>query len=107
MRTRPALLLGIAGVIFSLIALADMPYGYYTFLRLAVPGIAVAIAVIAAKNGAPGWLWALIPIAIIWNPLLPISMDRAAWVSLDVLAAVTFGICAAQVKTDLPTPVPR
>jgi hypothetical protein len=74
----------------SVIALADMPYGFYTFLRLSLTLAAVILAVAARGSSKPGWIWPMIAIALVWNPLIPVFFDRSVWAVLNVAAAVVF-----------------
>lgn len=83
--------LGAAGAGLSLIALGNLPYGYYTFLRVAITGIAILLSVMAYRALDFGWLWALIPIAILWNPAIPIHLERTTWAGLNVAAAALLG----------------
>ena len=94
----PVLLPAVAGAILLVVAIAPLPYGYYTFLRLAVTFVAVLIGFTAAREGKLGWLWVAIPIGIVWNPLVPISFTRAAWAPLDVVAAVLLVVCGALLR---------
>ncbi|MCK5413475.1 MAG: hypothetical protein KAI57_03825 [Candidatus Pacebacteria bacterium] len=36
------------------------------------------------------WFWGLIAIAILFNPLFPIYLDKATWGIFDVLTVVFF-----------------
>jgi hypothetical protein len=85
---RLALWLGAGGALLSLVAMANLPYGFYTFNRVAVTAIAVLLSVIAVKYGASGWLFVLVPIAILWNPAFPVYLDRETWTPLNFVAAV-------------------
>lgn len=73
------------------IALAPLPYGYYTLLRLVV---CVASGVIAwtRLSVAPGNLWGVVfvGLALLFNPLIPVHLSRDFWAFLDVGAAVLF-----------------
>jgi hypothetical protein len=79
--------LGAIGAALSLVAILDLPYGYYTFNRVALTAIAVLLGMLAVKCGAPGWLLLLVPIAVLWNPAVPIYLDRETWTPLNLLAA--------------------
>ena len=98
MNAKPGLVIGIVGAVLSLVALAKMPYGYYTFDRIAITGLAVVMAVIATRNQVPGWLWGLAPIAVLWNPIIPVYLNRITWAPLDVIAAAFFLVCGFLVK---------
>ena len=75
------------------VAVASMPYGYYTLLRFVVCLSAVWLAVLdfqRAKN-VGAWIVALAVVAITFNPLLPIYLSRKIWIVPDLAAAALFG----------------
>jgi hypothetical protein len=98
---RPGLVLGLIGAALSLLSLADMPYGYYTFSRVALSALAVVLAIIAINNKVPGWIWGLAPIALLWNPAIPFHFAREIWAPLNLLAAVIFAICGFSLRRAL------
>lgn len=65
-------------------------YVYYTFLRAGVFSFAALVAWDEGKDGAILRLWRMTftGIAILFNPVLPIHLNRAAWFYLNVAAAV-------------------
>jgi hypothetical protein len=78
------------GAATALLATAKLPYGYYTFARVALAAVVIALAVLLARNGKGGWLFGLVPIGALWNPILPVYLTRAEWFPLDLLAAAFF-----------------
>jgi hypothetical protein len=86
-----ALLLICTGLL--LLALVDLPIGYYTLLRIAVTIGAVAVVVAEFENGLNFWVIAFGLIAIIFNPLIPIYFgDKSTWMPIDLITAVLFAI---------------
>jgi hypothetical protein len=81
-------LLGAA--IFALIAIADLPYGYFRLLRWTTCGVAIASAVQLYRMSKIEWVWALGILAIIFNPLMPIHFDRNTWRIFDGVAGCLF-----------------
>lgn len=76
-----------------LLALADMPYGYYTLLRIVVTIGAVVAVISEYKNGINFWVIVFGLIAILFNPLIPVYLDdRDVWAPIDIIAAIFFGI---------------
>jgi hypothetical protein len=76
-----------------LLALADLPIGYYTLLRVVVTIGAVAVIVTEFDKGINFWNFLFGLIAIIFNPLIPIYLgDKDAWMPIDIIAAIFFGI---------------
>ncbi len=91
------LLLICAGLL--LLAIADMPIGYYTFLRIVVTIGAVAVVVYEFENGFNFWLFAFGFIAIFFNPLVPVYLnDKDMWMPIDFAAAILFGIKSFSIK---------
>lgn len=79
----------IAAILF--ISIADLPYGFYTFMRIVVPLLS-AIYLFFAYTTEGKFHFMLIPniiITIIWNPILPVYLDKETWVVIDAIA----GIC--------------
>lgn len=86
-----ALLLICSGLL--LLAIAELPSGYYTFLRIAV-FIATLIVIVAEfKNGISFRVIAFGIIAIVFNPLIPVYLnDKETWIPIDIISAVFFGV---------------
>lgn len=93
--SRPYLVPGLIAATALLLALLPLPYGYYQFLRLLVPAMAIWSWVLVARSGQLGWLALIIPAILLWNPILPVGLERGAWVLPDLAGAVAFGILAA------------
>ena len=64
------------------------PYGYYQLLRWIVCTAASVMALKAHSSDAKAWVVCFVVMAILFNPIAPISLDRATWVWVDLLAAV-------------------
>lgn len=76
-----------------LLAIADMPMGYYTFLRIVVTIGAILIIISDYKEGINAWVIVFGIIAILFNPIIPIYLhDKELWVMLDIIAAIIFGV---------------
>lgn len=97
MTNRPALAPAVVAAILLLIALAPLPLGYYTFMRWAVTVAAIAMCALAHKGNQGGWLFLLIPIAILFNPISPVYMTRAYWAPFDVIAAAALLLAGARI----------
>lgn len=93
------LLLICAGLL--ILALADMPAGYYTFLRLAVTLGAVTAVYAEWKGDFTAWGITFSLLAILFNPLIPIYLyDKSIWMPIDLIAAILFVVRALSPKTD-------
>ncbi|SDM03085.1 DUF6804 family protein [Arthrobacter sp. ok362] len=94
---KTATIIGAAAAALILIGLGPLPIGYYTQLRWGVCIAAAWIAVLASQNGKAGWLFLLVPVAILFNPIAPVYlMTRAAWVPWDMAAAVILAVAGTQ-----------
>ena len=71
----------------SLMALADLPYGYYQFLRIVVTGCAAWIAIgLHKRNNLIGTL-TFGAMAVIFNPIVKIHMERDVHAIFNVISA--------------------
>jgi hypothetical protein len=79
--------------VLLLIAIAPLPIGYYTFLRIAVTIGAVMVVITERRRGLSGWVIAFGTIAIVFNPLIPVYLyNKQWWMPVDLSAALIFGI---------------
>lgn len=69
-------------------AVFPFPYAYYQFVRLVACGVFGYGAYITHQNGESFLPWLLGGIALLFNPLFPVYLDRATWSIFDVIAAV-------------------
>lgn len=85
--------------ILLLIAVAPMPIGYYTFLRIAVTIGALLVIISERRRKLNLWIIVFGIIAIVFNPLIPVYLyDKHAWMPIDLLAAVMFGVRSARLR---------
>ena len=78
-----------AGLLF--LALAELPMGYFTFLRIVTFLAAIIPAVREADSGINFWVIAFALLAILFNPIIPVYLhDKEAWAPLDVFAGILF-----------------
>ncbi len=80
--------------ILLLLTFFSLPYGYYTFLRIAVTGAAIYYSYYLYQQNLTEkmsfWFWGLIVVIILFNPLFPIYLNKATWGILDILTAMFF-----------------
>ena len=98
-RYTPWILIGIVAACWFLFGAAHWhPYSYYTMLRWAVTLTSAAVAYRLASAERLRGIWPLYAIlAVLFNPLAPISLHRAQWKPIDRIAAVVLivggGLC--------------
>lgn len=86
--SRPTNWLGVGLAGACLLALADMPYGYYQLLRLAVTFYAAWLAWRALELERPVWPWLFGFLAALYNPFFKVSLDKELWEVVNVCTAV-------------------
>ena len=76
--------------VMLLVALADLPYVFYTLLRWIVCGAFLCLAYQEhqLRGGASGWMVALAMMAILFNPLLPVHLTRDVWAPINAGSAL-------------------
>jgi hypothetical protein len=79
-------------------AMGSHPYGYYEALRWIVFGAALFVIwnALTSRRGRE-LLWAIVfvGVAVLFNPLVPITADRGFWTAWDVVCAGLFLISCA------------
>lgn len=75
-----------------LVALLPLPYGYYTLLRLVVCICAAVIAYLTfvQEDRLGIWAPAFAFVAILFNPIVPVYLDRQTWIVIDLIVAGVF-----------------
>ena len=84
----PIILLSIAALDWS----ETLPHWYFDILRIVICANAGLIAYRRHKGlNKPDWIvWLFICIAVLFNPLRPISFDRSLWQQLDVVVLLVY-----------------
>lgn len=78
--------LGLAILFF--ICLLDMPYGYYQLVRfLAMCGLAY-MALLLNQSGNQNAMFIYIALAMLFQPIIKISLGRELWNIIDVLVGL-------------------
>jgi len=73
-------------------ALTGHPYVYYTLLRWVVFGVGAYSAYTAVTVNRILWAWCFGFIALFFNPLIPVRLDRAVWVKIDIAVGIVLFI---------------
>ena len=77
-----------AGLLLS--ATQKHAYSYYTMMRW----IVTAIALLVAWYAYAAEIWWVIPVfvvlAILFNPIIPVTMTKKEWATIDKVSAVVF-----------------
>lgn len=84
------------------IAIAPLPYGYYTFARIIVCGCSGIMCYQLCKAKDRGsWPWVWGTVAILFNPVVNIYMSKEAWMAMDAATGVLFSYAANIQLSDL------
>ena len=78
-----------------LIGIADLPIGYYTFMRIVVFLAGCLITAMSYKENdrISAWTAIFAVITILFNPIIPIYLhDKDTWAVLDFIGAAFFAI---------------
>ena len=87
-----------SGVLLLLGILNGWPYGYYTILRWVVCGTAIFNAIGFSKSKLTGWVLVFGALAFLFNPLLPVYLNKSSWVGIDLISAILFFLAAYSIK---------
>lgn len=66
-----------------LVGLLPMPYGFYTFVKVVVCLTATLVAFTDYNLGDQKWV-VFAGIAVLFNPLIPIYLNRSIWILIDL-----------------------
>ena len=77
-------------IILLVISFSRLPYGYYTLLRLTVTGSAIYFAYKYYEEKKIIWVWIFGIIAVLFNPLVPIYLQRGTWMVIDILTSIIY-----------------
>ena len=77
-------------MILFFISIFDLPYGFYEFLRIAVCFFSIVFALFyyLCEGNLSFVSITSIVIALLWNPVKPVTLDKGTWVHLDMIAIV-------------------
>ena len=82
-----------------LLAVLPLPYGYYMVLRLIIPVCSLIVAVNAYKTQPDTiYPYVFIGMAILYNPLIPISLFKEIWIVVNLITAGVFYIYQRTLK---------
>lgn len=71
-----------------LIAVAPLPYGYYTLLRLVVTGVFAWAGYITYKRNNNVLPWVFFFLAVLFNPVVVIHLSKEIWMVIDIAVCI-------------------
>ncbi|MEO8908369.1 MAG: DUF6804 family protein [Microbacteriaceae bacterium] len=100
--TRMALFPGLLGAIVLLAGLALIGGAWYIGVLYATSILALIMCVFAAQAKQFWWYFGLIPLAVIWNPVWPITLDDLLVRLLHIVGAAVFVAAGLAIKVPEP-----
>ncbi|GHD50220.1 hypothetical protein D9V29_11460 [Mycetocola manganoxydans] len=88
--TRPALAPGILAGIVLFVGVALIDSTWFIVVHYVVTVLAVIIAWFAIQARMWWWLLVLVPIIVLWNPVLPLGLSGVGWMSAQLIAPILF-----------------
>lgn len=89
-----------SGVLLLLGILNIWPYAYYIILRWVVCAVAIFVALGFSKSKLTSWVWVFGALAILFNPIFPVYMNKSSWVGIDLVSAIVFFLASSAIKSD-------
>lgn len=79
----------LVATVFLLLALFDgWQYGFFTLLRFVVCVVTAYMAWLAYENKKEWWVWIFGFVVVLFNPLVPIHLDRETWWIIDLITGL-------------------
>ena len=75
----------IAAAFLLLAIFGGWPYGFFTLLRFVVFASSAYVAWLAYETHKEKWVWIFGFIAVIFNPFIPIHLNRELWSVIDFI----------------------
>lgn len=92
-------------IVMSLVALAPLPYVYYTLLRIVIftaAGLICSAHYQSAKY-ITKWVAVFGVMALVFNPIFPIHLTRPVWMFFNLSCAAIFVLNLFQVSKKTPS----
>lgn len=87
-----SIVLKIILALLSFVAVADLQYGYYQFLRVAIflAGCYFAYKAYGHKQEVNSWVILYSLTAILFNPIFPIYMAKGSWAFFNIVTGLFY-----------------
>lgn len=86
--------LSYTSIIFLLLALLPMPYGYYTLLRLFLFITSCFYMFNDSEEEKSNLFYGWLILMLLYNPIIPVYLSRDIWQAVNILSIlfISFGI---------------
>ncbi len=91
----------IAGVMLLLAIPSMWPYGYYQLLRWVVSIVGAYNAYQTYKLKLNGWMITMIAVAILFNPISPLTFSKDTWILFDLAVAIIMFVVSSKFKKEV------
>ena len=98
LNNRPHLIPSLIAAAMLLLALADLPYGYYQLLRFVVCGAGAYVAYTAYTWQKMWAVWLFAFVVVLFNPFIPIHLSKELWQPIDFVCAILFVVMVFVLK---------
>lgn len=88
----------ISGILLILAIPTGWPYSFYIFLRWFIFGASIIVAYGFYKSKLTAWTFIFGALAFLFNPIMPVYLDKTTWVGIDFIGAILFFIAAYSKK---------
>lgn len=99
MNSRTAIIVSAVAAAFCMAGFFPWPYSFYMLLRCVVTASAVYLLARHAKALPDAAKWALVLIALLFNPVVKVHLGRELWQVVDPLAGLFFGWIALRLRS--------
>jgi hypothetical protein len=89
----------ISGILLLLAIPTGWPYDFYVLLRWAICTFSIIIAYNFYKSNLTAWTFVFGAVAFLFNPIIPIYLNKGTWVTIDLISAILFFIATFSIKT--------
>lgn len=95
---RMALAPGLLGAISSIVSILVIGGELFFVARMVIAVLALIIGWFGAQSRQWWWLPLPLAIAVVWNPVVPFTLEDAVWLPLQYVAAAGFVIAGLTIK---------
>ena len=90
----------VCGILLLLAIPSWWPYGFYILLRWIICAVSIYVAYSFYKSKLTAWAFVFGAIAILFNPIYLVYLDKSSWVGIDFVSSILFFISAYSTKND-------
>jgi len=89
-KNRAFMIARVIAIVMLIIALGKNPYNYYKLLRFVVCSVCIYGVCLSQQLTKRPWIWGFSIIAVLFNPVIPLHLDRETWAVVNIAVAAGF-----------------